>query len=68
MYDRSKLPREPLALLCRRYHVRELSLFGSALRPDYSESSDLDLLVTFEPDGIMFPCESLCWESGADGN
>lgn len=50
MYDRSKLPREPLALLCRRYHVRELSLFGSALQPEYSENSDLDLLVTFEPD------------------
>jgi predicted nucleotidyltransferase len=29
--------------------VRELSLFGSALRDDFRPDSDLDLLVEFEP-------------------
>jgi len=36
--------------LCRRYHVRELAIFGSALRHDFSETSDIDLLVEFEPE------------------
>lgn len=40
---------EQLAPLCRRYGVRRLALFGSALRDDFSPSSDLDLLVEFEP-------------------
>lgn len=44
------LPREGLHRLCREFHVRELLLFGSALRADFREESDLDLLVEFEPD------------------
>ncbi len=38
-----------LAAVCRRYHVRRLSLFGSALRGKLSDESDLDLLVEFQP-------------------
>jgi uncharacterized protein len=44
------LPSESLHRLCREFHVRELLLFGSALRADFPEESDLDLLVEFEPD------------------
>ena len=36
--------------LCRRYHVRELSIFGSALRDDFDLESDIDLLVDFMPE------------------
>ena len=43
------LPLEAIAELCRRYRVRELSLFGSALREDCGPDSDLDLLIEFEP-------------------
>jgi len=32
---------------CVRWQVRELALFGSALRDDFGPESDLDLLVTF---------------------
>lgn len=32
---------------CRKWDVRELSLFGSVLRDDFREDSDLDLLVSF---------------------
>ena len=39
-----------LADLCGRYHVRELSLFGSAARGDMRPDSDIDLLVDFLPD------------------
>ena len=31
----------------RHYHVSSLGLFGSRLRGDYREDSDLDVLVTF---------------------
>ena len=39
-----------LADLCRRYRVRELSLFGSAVRGEMRADSDIDLLVEFFPD------------------
>lgn len=39
-----------LADLCRRYHVSELSVFGSAARGEMRADSDIDLLVEFLPD------------------
>jgi len=38
-----------LAEVCRRYGVKELSLFGSAVRGEMRPESDIDLLVEFEP-------------------
>jgi len=38
------------AAICRRYKVRELSVFGSATGLSFHADSDLDLLVEFEPD------------------
>ena len=35
---------------CRRWHIAELSLFGSALGDRFRTDSDVDLLVTFEPE------------------
>ena len=40
--------REALAEVCRRYGVRELSLFGSAARGEMRPGSDLDMMVEFE--------------------
>ncbi|RLB36991.1 MAG: nucleotidyltransferase, partial [Deltaproteobacteria bacterium] len=34
---------------CQRHHIRRLAVFGSALRPDFDEDSDIDILVEFEP-------------------
>jgi len=42
--------REAVALICKRYGVRELSAFGSAVTGAFSETSDIDLLVEFQPD------------------
>ncbi len=33
---------------CRKWRVRELSPFGSALREDFRTDSDVDVLVSFE--------------------
>ena len=42
------LDKEVLAAFCHKWHIRELSLFGSALRDDFGPDSDLDFLVSFE--------------------
>ena len=46
---RIDLPLDRLAEICRRYGVRSLALFGSALRDDFGPDSDVDLLVEFLP-------------------
>ena len=38
---------ERIEALCRRWAVRELSLFGSAIREDFGPTSDVDVLVSF---------------------
>lgn len=47
------IPTDRLEALCRRWKVRELSLFGSAIRDDFRPDSDVDLLVDFQPNA---PC------------
>jgi len=44
------LPENDLAAFCRRWRVRELALFGSVLREDFSSASDVDVLVSFDDD------------------
>ena len=34
--------------LCEKYHISELSVFGSAIRDDFREDSDVDLLIVWE--------------------
>lgn len=41
---------ERVDAFCRKWRIRELSLFGSALRDDFRPDSDVDLLAVFEPD------------------
>lgn len=54
-----KLPiaidKERIEAFCRRWRIRELALFGSVLREDFRPESDVDVLVSFEPDsGFTF--------------
>jgi len=44
-----KINEEKIKEICSNYSIRELSLFGSALRSDFSSESDIDLLVEFKP-------------------
>ncbi|MHA1780930.1 MAG: nucleotidyltransferase family protein [Candidatus Thorarchaeota archaeon] len=41
-------PKDEISDFCRRYHIRRLSIFGSALREDFDPDSDVDVLVEFE--------------------
>ncbi|MGO9571848.1 MAG: nucleotidyltransferase family protein [Desulfomonilaceae bacterium] len=43
------MPPEKIAEFCRRHRIRKLALFGSVLRDDFNEDSDVDVLVEFEP-------------------
>lgn len=47
---RHDLDRERLADFCRRNHIRWLAVFGSALRDDFDDESDVDFLFELEPD------------------
>ena len=44
------IPTRELTAFCRQNHIHKLSLFGSILRDDFREDSDVDVLVEFEPD------------------
>jgi len=35
---------------CRRWKIINLSLFGSVLREDFTDTSDVDVMVSFQPD------------------
>ena len=39
-----------IAEFCRKWRVRELAIFGSALRDDFGPESDVDVLVELEED------------------
>jgi predicted nucleotidyltransferase len=44
------LPLDQLAVFCRQWRIAAIEVFGSALRNDFDDDSDLDLLVTYERD------------------
>jgi uncharacterized protein len=44
--------RDKIAAFCQAYHIRQLALYGSVLRPDFRSGSDIDVLVEFEPDFV----------------
>lgn len=52
MHERIRFPKDQVAEFCRLHHIRRLAVFGSALRSDFNETSDIDILVEFEPDHI----------------
>jgi predicted nucleotidyltransferase len=44
-----KIPKRELADFCRRYQVEKLALFGSVLGNSFRADSDVDVLVSFQP-------------------
>jgi len=49
-YSGIEISNQAIEEFCRRHHIRRLALFGSILRDDFKPESDIDVLVTFEPD------------------
>ena len=47
---RLPIPHAAIAEFCHRNRIRRLALFGSVLREDFGPTSDVDILVEFEPD------------------
>jgi uncharacterized protein len=41
-------PAQQIADFCRQHRIRRLSLFGSVLRKDFTDRSEVDVLVEFE--------------------
>ncbi len=48
VFQRLSVSEPALASICVEFGVRELSAFGSVLRKDFGEQSDVDLLVEFD--------------------
>lgn len=48
MPENLSLSQKSLDDFCRRHHISKLSFFGSVLRKDFNQSSDVDVLVEFE--------------------
>ena len=52
MNPQLSIPREKLAAFCQENGIKQLAVFGSALRDDFGPDSDIDVLVEFEKDRI----------------
>jgi predicted nucleotidyltransferase len=42
------IPHDEIAAFCRKWGIRKLSFFGSVVRDDFTEESDVDVLVEFK--------------------
>ncbi|MCK5565144.1 MAG: nucleotidyltransferase family protein [Planctomycetes bacterium] len=45
-----EISEDRIAQFCREHKISEFAVFGSVLRDDFSQTSDVDVLVTFAPD------------------
>jgi len=52
--------RQHLPEVQQKYHVRQLGIFGSFVRSEQTDTSDVDVLVEFDPDarfGLLTFCQ-----------
>jgi uncharacterized protein len=47
------VPIGAIETFCKKWNLKELSLFGSILRDDFGPQSDIDVLVSFRPGAAM---------------
>ena len=43
------LPYDEIAEFCEKHHITRMWVFGSVLRDDFNDDSDVDVLVEFDP-------------------
>lgn len=46
------IPKTWIEKFCRTHHITKLALFGSVLSDQFSDTSDIDVLVEFDPKHI----------------
>jgi uncharacterized protein len=51
--NRIPISHDQLAAFCHKWKVKELSVFGSVLRDDFRDDSDLDVLVEMLPESEL---------------
>jgi len=51
MATKVDLKTEQLQKICKKFNVKELYIFGSAITDNFSENSDLDFIVKFDRQG-----------------
>jgi predicted nucleotidyltransferase len=49
LYNRLGILPAQLVEFCQRWGIAELAVFGSVLRDDFRDDSDVDMLLTFAP-------------------
>jgi len=52
-----RLPRKKIAAFCQRWGINEFSVFGSVLRADFRPDSDINVLISLEPEAPSGPLE-----------
>ena len=52
MESKIKLSKDKIAKFCQENHIVKFSLFGSVIRNDFNENSDIDILVEFDKNHI----------------
>jgi predicted nucleotidyltransferase len=55
MPTRLSLPLAAIREFCRAHAVRELAVFGSAVRDDFGSDSDVDVLIDLAPRRARWP-------------
>src|SRR5665647_835777 len=46
-----EIPLDKIEAFCCRWKIKKFALFGSVLRSDFRPDSNIDVLVSFAPDG-----------------
>ncbi len=49
MKPKIRIPKDWLETFCKEHHIIKLALFGSVLSNHFTDSSDIDILVEFDP-------------------
>ncbi|MBZ0089012.1 MAG: nucleotidyltransferase family protein [Thermoanaerobaculia bacterium] len=52
MSPRIPIDSQRIADFCRKWRISRLELFGSVVRDDFRADSDVDVLISFEPEDL----------------
>lgn len=47
-----KIQEKILTSFCERHHITRMAFYGSVLRDDFHDDSDIDVLIEFSPDHV----------------